>query len=263
MLRDKTHPYSLSFSEEPVLCPIPSCLLEVIFCFAYLYFSFCSLSFTCKHVQPTTSLITPSPTAYALPDIVFSLCFPSWHQVPQNNALPSLQHSNMSFIPWFYPGQFSTSDQAKVTFMSPYHQILLDLLPTTPSLKFRSSSPGLTIASLLTLFSPLDSMSSSKALISSTQITLLSLPLPTLSSGFLFSTLSLFTPQTLPGQFHVDTSQAARLSMPKTAAATTFPQTSLLLPLQLPLFWLTAPLSEQFESCVKVRVSFFNLFLWL
>ena len=162
----------------------------------------------------------------------------------------------MSFIPWFSPGQFSTSDQAKVTFMSPYHQILLDLLPTTPSLKFRSSSPCLTIASLLMLFSPLDSMSSSKALISSTQITLLSLPLPTLLGGFLFLTLSLFTLQTLPGQFHVDTSQVAQLSMSKTAT-TTFPQTSLLLPLQQPLFWLTAPLSEQFESCIKVRVSFF------
>ena len=162
----------------------------------------------------------------------------------------------MSFIPWFSPGQFSTSDHAKVTFMSPYHQILLDLLPTTPSLKFRSSSPCLTIASLLMLFSPLDSMSSSKALISSTQITLLSLPLPTLLGGFLFLTLSLFTLQTLPGQFHVDTSQVAQLSMSKTAT-TTFPQTSLLLPLQQPLFWLTAPLSEQFESCIKVRVSFF------
>lgn len=88
--------------------------------------------------------------------------------------------------------------------MTPHHQILLDLLSTTPSLKFRASTPCLTIASLLKLFSPLDSMSSSKALISSTQIALLS-PLPILLGGFLFLTLSLFTLQTLLGQFHVDT----------------------------------------------------------
>lgn len=115
--------------------------------------------------------------------------------------------------------------------MTPHHQILLELLSTTPSLKFRPSIPCLTIASLLKLFSPLDSMSSSKALISSTQITLLSPPLPILLGGFLFLTLSLFTLQTLPGQFYVDTLQAAQLNMSKTATIT-FPPTLLLPPLQ-------------------------------
>ena len=113
--------------------------------------------------------------------------------------------------------------------MTPHHQILLELLSTTPSLKFRPSIPCLT--SLLKLLSPLDSMSSSKALISSTQIALLSPPLPILLGGFLFLTLSLFTLQTLPGQFYVDTLQAAQLNMSKTATIT-FPPILLLPPLQ-------------------------------
>ena len=113
--------------------------------------------------------------------------------------------------------------------MTPHHQIVLELLSTTPSLKFRPSIPCLT--SLLKLLSPLDSMSSSKALISSTQIALLSPPLSILLGGFLFLTLSLFTLETLPGQFYVDTLQAAQLNMSKTATIT-FPPTLLLPPLQ-------------------------------
>lgn len=70
-------------------CALPRLLLAPgsHILFAYLCFSFCPLSFTCKYVQPITYLITSSPTSYALPDIVFSL-FPSWHQFPKIMLYP-------------------------------------------------------------------------------------------------------------------------------------------------------------------------------